>query len=186
MSFSPCPSATEPTRRYRLPRLGTAISSTTSSPAREGTKIHDVIKMLSRDGGGDHRRTDVAIDARGVITGQFCNATTCHGYLRYPGGDFVTFDPPGAQYTNPIEGNRAGAVTGVYCDATACHGFLRAPSGAYVEFEYPVAINSVGAVTGQFCDATAYHGSARPRGRGSLVEIFVDEVAGIAKARGAW
>src|SRR5450631_3912194 len=59
------------------------------------------------------------INPAGAITGFYCDAINCHGFLRAPDGTFTTFDAPddvGGTYPACI--NPAGAITGYYSDAS--------------------------------------------------------------------
>jgi hypothetical protein len=119
----------------------------------------------------------VAIDDEGTITGQACDAVTCHGFLRYSGGGICDIRPSrGAIYISH------GAVAGFYCDATACHGFLRSRIGAFTTFDPPgpiftgefaglgvgnvIGLNEAGTITGAFLDplSNVQHGFVRTRG----------------------
>lgn len=72
----------------------------------------------------------------GIITGHYVDANNVnHGFLRTPGGEFTTFEAPGAgsvagsgSGTFPNSINDAGAITGHYTDGSNVnHGFLRNP-----------------------------------------------------------
>ena len=49
------------------------------------------------------------INPAGAITGYYCDAVTCHGFLRAPDGTVTTFDFPGSGYTQPVGINPEGA-----------------------------------------------------------------------------
>jgi len=77
-----------------------------------------------------------AINPAGAITGYYCDAITCHGFLRALDGAITPFDAPddvNGTYAYSI--NPGGAITGYYCDAIACHGFLRARDGDITTFD---------------------------------------------------
>ena len=112
------------------------------------------------------------ISPAGVITGNFCDNTTCHGYLRSPYGAFTTFDPAGSVFNQVTGINAAGAIAGSYYDANfVAHGFLRASNGAFTTFDapgstalggtFPVEIDPAGTIVGQSCDDTTCHGFLR-------------------------
>lgn len=119
----------------------------------------------------------------GVITGRFADANGLyHGFLRTPGGEFTTFDAPGASSfagggngTLPKSINAHGAITGHYADAQALiHGFVRSPGGKVTTFDapgpsgaagwgiFPESINDAGAITGHYTDGVGMnHGFLR-------------------------
>src|ERR1019366_4921917 len=71
------------------------------------------------------------INPAGAITGYYCDATNCHGFLRTPGGTITSFDIPGdANGTYPSGLTPAGASEGNYIDASGVnHGFFGVPGG---------------------------------------------------------
>ena len=94
-------------------------------------------------------------------------ATAWRRRLRAPDGTFITFNPPGSEFTAPFAINPAGAITGYYVDANfGVHGFVRAADGTFTTFDppgstftFPSAINPGGVITGAFYDASgAGHG----------------------------
>jgi hypothetical protein len=104
-----------------------------------------------------------AINDAGAITGDYCDAVTCHGFLRASNGTITTFDAaPGTMIaTFPSSINQEGAITGAYCDAVTCHGFLRASNGTIATFDAATgtmiftqgtSINPAGAITGSWAD----------------------------------
>jgi predicted membrane protein len=108
------------------------------------------------------------INPAGAITGRYCNAAGCHGFLRAPDGTYTTFDVPAGD-TTPDAINPAGTITGWYCNAAGCHGFLRATDGTFTTFDvpgdvggtYPGSINPRGMTTGPYIDANNLHGFLR-------------------------
>ena len=96
-------------------------------------------------------------------------ATAWRRRLRAPDGTFITFNPPGSEFTAPFAINPAGAILGYYYDTVGCHGFLRAPDGSIATFDppgstftYGTAINPGGVITGGFEDASGVpHGFVR-------------------------
>ena len=117
------------------------------------------------------------INPAGVITGFYCDANMCHGFLRSAktgtfSGTFTTFDPPGSAITEPRAINPDGAVTGDYYDANFVgHGFLRARDGTFTTFDppgsislytQPDGINPAGVITGYYYGADfVAHGFVR-------------------------
>jgi len=116
-----------------------------------------------------------SINSEGTITGYYTDTkNVIHGFVRSPGGEFNTFDAPGAGSvaasgygTFPNSINDAGAVAGHYTDAQGVtHGFERNPSGKIVTFDargagsmaasgygtFPESINGAGAITGRYAD----------------------------------
>jgi hypothetical protein len=107
-----------------------------------------------------------------------------HGFLRTPGGKFITFDAPGAGAaagsgfgTFPTSISNGGIITGHDVDANNVnHGFLRTPGGEFTTFEapgagsaagsgsgtFPNSVNDAGAITGHYTDAKSVnHGFLR-------------------------
>jgi hypothetical protein len=70
-----------------------------------------------------------SISPAGAITGFYCDAISCHGFLRDRNGTFTTFVFPGAVDALATAINPAGAITGYYFDANGGHGFLRTDHG---------------------------------------------------------
>lgn len=125
------------------------------------------------------------INDGGTITGHYTDANNVnHGFLRAPGGKFITFDAPGAGAapgsgfgTFPTSISNGGVIAGHYTDAkNVNHGFLRTPGGELTTFEAPGAgaaagsgsgtfpnnINDAGAITGHYTDSNnVKHGFLR-------------------------
>ncbi|HUL19286.1 MAG TPA: hypothetical protein VLV29_08480, partial [Steroidobacteraceae bacterium] len=118
----------------------------------------------------------ININNRGTVTGNYVDSSNVsHGFLRGPGGEFTTFDAPGASSaegafdgTFPSAINDRGAVTGNYIDSKDLnHGFLRGPGGEFTTFDapgsgsvaaagfgtFPTSINDAGAIAGHYTDA---------------------------------
>lgn len=109
------------------------------------------------------------INVSGAITGSYQDTNSVfHGFLRSPGGKFISFDVPGADMspfngTTPSNINDLGVIVGSYYDASGFeHGFLRSPDGKFTTFDVPgvggfgsnpLAINLEGAVVGNYTDA---------------------------------
>jgi uncharacterized membrane protein len=123
-----------------------------------------------------------SINIWGVIAGSYQSADTVfHGFLRHPGGEFTTFQAPGADTTagsyngtSPSSINDLGAITGSYWDANGfSHGFLRSPDGEFTTFDVPgaggygttpIALNLEGAVVGFYTDSNySFHAFLRNR-----------------------
>jgi hypothetical protein len=116
------------------------------------------------------------INASGTITGHYTDAYNVnHGFLRTPGGKFITFDAPGAgaapgsgSGTFPTNVNDGRTITGHYNDANNVnHGFLRTAGGKFITFDapgagaaagsgfgtFPTSISNGGIITGYYVDA---------------------------------
>lgn len=125
------------------------------------------------------------INAWGAITGSYQDTNNAfHGFLRTPGGKFITFEAPGADTTpgtyngtSPTSINDLGEITGSFNDATGLnHGFLRSPDGKFKTFDvpgagvngtFPIGINLEGAVVGYALDSNdLFHAFLRtPNGK---------------------
>jgi hypothetical protein len=125
------------------------------------------------------------INVWGTVAGAYQSADTIlHGFLRTPGGEFVTFQAPGADITpgsfngtSPAAINDLGVIAGSYSDATGfSHGFLRSPDGKFTTFDVPGvggfgttvrALNLEGAVVGIYTDSNfSFHAFLRsPQGK---------------------
>ena len=46
----------------------------------------------------------IVINPAGAITGNYSDANGLHGFLRAPGGAFITFDPPGSPAPGTVPG----------------------------------------------------------------------------------
>jgi hypothetical protein len=130
---------------------------------------------------GDYNGTyPSSINAWGVIAGSYQSADTVfHGFLHTPGGEFITFQAPGADTTagsyngtSPSSINDLGVIAGGYNDASGfSHGFLRSPDGKFTTFDVPGvggygttprAINLEGAVIGTYTDSNySFHAFLR-------------------------
>lgn len=133
-----------------------------------------------------------SINDAGAITGHYVDANALyHGFLRTPGGEFITIDAPGvgtslgfritspngSRFASTININNRGAITGDYTDAhNVTHGFVRSPSGKFTTFDAPGArsvqgtfegtlpssINGEGTITGNYMDSKeVIHGFLR-------------------------
>lgn len=72
----------------------------------------------------------ISINAAGDVTGsyQVDENSAVHGFIRFCNGKLITFDPPGATFTDPTGIADSGAVTGrYYLNAANPTGFLRIP-----------------------------------------------------------
>ena len=71
----------------------------------------------------------VSLNDKGEIAGSYYDSSYVqHGFLRTPGGAFVTVDPSGSTGTQPEGINNSGVIVGFYVDAVgAYHGFLKTP-----------------------------------------------------------
>jgi hypothetical protein len=91
-----------------------------------------------------------------VITGLYCDNTTCHGFLRASAGTFTTIDVPGSNYTESDAINPPRAIAGIY--QPGLHGYLRATDGTFTSFDVPgsaytwriAGITPAGAIAGSY------------------------------------
>jgi hypothetical protein len=65
----------------------------------------------------------LAINPRGDIVGRYVDAAGRHGYL-LTGGQLITINIPGANFTGATSINPEGDIVGRYRDANGFHGFL--------------------------------------------------------------
>ena len=108
------------------------------------------------------------------MTGHYTDVhNETHGFLRSPGGEFITLDAPGASSSQLLATGRflsmndGGTITGHYTDAAGVtHGFVRIPSGKFISFDapgansatgsffgtFPISINDTGIITGNYTD----------------------------------
>jgi hypothetical protein len=124
-----------------------------------------------------------SINIEGTIVGRYLDSQDVyHGFLREPGGHFITFDAPAAgtgfsQGTVADDINSEGTILGnVYDSNGVSHGFLRSPSGAFTLFDVPKAtlipasgsgLNAFGVSTGSYYSGTNFgtgHGYVRQSG----------------------
>jgi len=130
--------------------------------------------------GADHGTVAYAVNNWGAIAGQLQDSTGLyHGFIRYPNGSFVTFNPPcdgcgnnqGAGGTANI--NIEGEAAGFYLDAESnIHSFVRSPGGKITTFDAPngtgttivcfeTCLNASGETTGWYSDTKGTHGFVR-------------------------
>jgi hypothetical protein len=130
--------------------------------------------------GLDRGTVAYSVNDWGAIAGQLQDCTGLfHGFIRYPDGSFVTFNPPckncgngqGAYGTANI--NIQGAVAGYFADASGnYHGFVRSPGGKITTFDAPngvgttivcleTCLNASGEITGWYADMKGTHGFVR-------------------------
>src|SRR5271166_5270133 len=139
--------------------------------------------------GLDEGTVAFSINDLGVIAGQYEDSSyVYHGFVRYPGGSFATFDAPGAgtganQGTLAFNVNLEGATAGIYIDGSnVYHGFVRSPQGKITSFDPPgstytyvceeTCLNLEGAITGFYSDASGVtHGFVRaPNGNITVID----------------
>jgi hypothetical protein len=117
----------------------------------------------------------LANNDEGAIVGTYTDANVVpHGFLRTPGGDFVSFDAPGAglganldEGTVAIAINDFGVIAGQFEDANITfHGFIRYRDGSFITFDAPGA----GAVPGQGQGTLAYSLNLE----GTTAGIYID------------
>jgi len=132
--------------------------------ARQG----GIVTFAVRDG----TTFPAAINVEGTVTGSFCPCLfpgPISGFVRYPGGQIVSFDPPGSIYTSPTGINASKTITGTFEDADGhFHGFVRDPFGNITSFDppgggqtSPVSINDAGEIAGPYVADGSFHGFIR-------------------------
>ncbi len=107
-----------------------------------------------------------AVNARGMMIGNYLAGTNEFGFLRLADGTTVLIHPEGAEDTMPSGINPQGHVVGRYFHESAlgpigpCHSFFMDTNGAIVELTYPGAvytcvggINASGEVSGTWGNA---------------------------------
>jgi hypothetical protein len=130
--------------------------------------------------GADHGTVAYSVNNWAAIAGQLQDSGGLfHGFIRYPNGSFVTFNPPcegcgngqGAIGTANI--NIEGAVAGYFVDSSGnMHGFVRSPWGKITTFDasdgigttivcLETCLNAGGDTTGWFSDMSGTHGFVR-------------------------
>jgi hypothetical protein len=102
----------------------------------------------------------IVINDAGTVAGNFSDQNGLHGFLRTPGGTFISFDAPNAYYTIPTGINSIGAITG-FC-LYPSQGFLRNPDGTFAVFApsgntYTTGINNQGEIIGSL-EYNIYYG----------------------------
>lgn len=109
-----------------------------------------------------------SINNGGTVTGIYIAADVLyHGFVRGPGGEFVTLDAPGIGTSvgtrfraipgsvnlksRSVSMNNHGAITGNYIDSNnVSHGFLRSPEGRLMTVDAPGASSAAGTFDGTF------------------------------------
>jgi hypothetical protein len=118
-----------------------------------------------------------SINAAAAITGHYTDRRNVnHGFLRSPGGEFITFDAPDAVMTAgsgsgtfPSSINKAGSITGHYTDGNGFyHGFLRSPAGEFLTLNAPGTGTSVSFRFG------AFPGSININNQGTIAGNYID------------
>ena len=144
--------------------------------------------------GGGEGTFPFAITPSGVVTGYYCDAITCHGFVRAENGAITAFDLSGdVNGTYPQSINPTETITGFYCDGITCHGFWRTAAGDITTFDVQDAvqgtfaynINAAGAIAGNYVDANGVsHGFVRaPDG---TVATFDAPGAGTSSGQGTF
>jgi uncharacterized membrane protein len=120
------------------------------------------------------------INNRGQIVGAYSDGTSIHNFVRDRGGEYTTFDFPGAPETAAGLGdiNDRGQVAGFYPDTTGTYrSFLRSGHGAFTPIDHPRAggtspygsgtavygINDRGVIVGAYAAGGTVHGFLRDR-----------------------
>src|SRR5262249_49417989 len=142
----------------------TTLSQTSRLSTRRLESHEFSASLESSEFSAPDMRFSNAINSEGVIAGNYCDAISCHGFLRTPDGGITTFDVPGAAVngTFPVGLNDGGVVTGTYGDDVGAgfHSFVRSSNGVFTKFDpamvtnLPGVINDAGTVIGYFFDAS--------------------------------
>ncbi len=119
----------------------------------------------------------VQINAAGAIIGYYFTGSSAvggYGFVRTPGGNFTSFNPPDAFYTYPQSINPNGDVAGYSFNNAVASGFLRAPGGdlttievsgagtGYAQGTFAWDINAAGEIAGTYIDGNGVsHGFVR-------------------------
>jgi Glycosyl hydrolases family 25 len=131
-------------------------------------------QLYSFDVPGSFSTYGMSINPSGTITGYYIdqNNSATHAFIRYPAGNVVSFDAPGAS-TEAVSINPAGTVTGFYTDSVnsaVIHGFVRESNGNMISFDptgsiatLPISINPSGTIAGSYSDGRNKHGFIRDR-----------------------
>jgi hypothetical protein len=121
-----------------------------------------------------------AINGAAVIVGSYSNSSGSYGFVRSPGGSFVTLYAPDGSGVTPFAINESGVIAGYYGDVYGTHGFLRATDGVMTTFDppgsiytQPNGINAAGMIVGTYYDTNyAIHGFVRAT-NGNITTIDV-------------
>ena len=155
-----------------LPKEQAAASCIDSNNVSHGSVRHTDGKVEDFDVKGPGKGSGegtfaLDIDAAGVIAGHYCDARTCHGYVRDPNGKITKIAVKGAQVgTWAWSINSEGVIDGTYCAAIdRCqHGYLRAPDGTITKY----------AVRGACCGSAAGLGFTRINEEGAIAGNYTD------------
>jgi hypothetical protein len=103
-----------------------------------------------------------AINSEGTVTGYYCDAVTCQGFLRDLYGNYTTFAPAESLFLLVNGINEEGDVIGQYCNGSSdCPAFVRDRHGKITTFDAPgevngnspTSINDEGDIVGTYYDA---------------------------------
>jgi probable HAF family extracellular repeat protein len=107
-----------------------------------------------------------------------------HGFI-FAGGQFTTFDAPGAFQTYLVGINNAGDIVGYYATSAPCagnHGFLLS-GGIFTQIDFPggflgcdpttiaLGISNTGQVVGSYVDSTGSHGFISSGGAFTTLDV---------------
>src|ERR1051325_2676131 len=104
-----------------------------------------------------------------VSAAMFASAT----YVGSPAvAGYVSFDPPGSNFTWPTRINDTGTIAGWWFDGNLYHGFVRTPDGSIASFDppgsvetTPIGMNEKGVIVGTYTrdnySPRTYHGFIR-------------------------
>jgi len=177
---------------------------TTLDAPGTGTSVGTRLRLIP--GGANINGRSININNRGTVTGNYIDSNNVsHGFLRSPGGEFITLNAPGASSvagsfdgTFPDSINDGGTITGHYTDAHgAIRGFLRSPGGEFTTFDapgassvpafgygtFPKSMNNAGAITGHYADA---HGVTRGFLRIPSGKFITFDAPGASSAAGSF
>ena len=82
------------------------------------------------------------INNGGFVAGSFGVSNVEHGFVRDPGGGFITFDVPGSIRTFPDGINSSLQVSGYFDNSSGSHGFIRNPGGGFITFDVPGSVGT--------------------------------------------
>jgi hypothetical protein len=146
---------------YYIPSSGTAhlqayidLNGIQSDVTPTGSVGDEILGMNNVNGSvGNYSTTD-----------PFLSATTCgcHGFVRFPSGNIVVFDPSGSIATTPKGINKLNIVVGRYYDSgLVLHGFVYVmKTGQTIQYDHPAGtqtslngINDKNIIAGRYMDA---------------------------------
>jgi hypothetical protein len=125
-----------------------------------------------------------AINVQGDVSGGYCDATRCPGFLRDKWGHVTTFDITGSYgvgVTAMNQSNITGFTAGPQGILATGPGFLRQANGNITLFNpcsvgcfftTPLGINSAGTMAGYYGNSAGFHGFLRsPKGQFTVFDV---------------